>query len=41
VTRNRAFNVVLVSEAEGIVKSAGNIKKQVSYTGTDIKIEYK
>jgi len=37
---NRAFNVVLVSEAEGIGISVSNIKKQVSYTGTDIKIEY-
>jgi len=41
VTRNRAFNVVLASEAKGIGKSAGNIKKQVSCTGADIKIEYK
>jgi alpha-D-xyloside xylohydrolase len=38
---SRAFNVVLVSEAEGIGISVSDIIKQVSYTGTENKIKYK
>jgi hypothetical protein len=41
VIGNRAINVVLVSEAEAIAKSAVNIIKQGSHTGENIKIEYK
>ncbi|MBN2274254.1 MAG: DUF5110 domain-containing protein [Bacteroidales bacterium] len=36
----RTFNVVLVSEKEGVGIPASFTKKQVPYTGMDVKIEY-